>query len=142
MAADDEAALLCHRYVELLDDGTPETYGSDAFLSLCAPDLAWFEAPTLWQPEGRSGGLDDLRAVVAGDAVLFHDRHAELHDCIADGGEAAIRYTRRLTIAAEDLPFPRGATVIGEVAAFIEVRNGKIIELREYPSCPRVRSGG
>ena len=123
------------RWIELYNDGTPESYGSDRFLELYAPDADWREMPTRAYPEGRSGGVETVReAVVVGQATL-RNRRVTLNELVAEGEKAAFFYTWRAT-AAIDLPEPlnvqAGGAVQLEVAQFIEVANGKIQKSVEH----------
>lgn len=132
MAESDDAARVCHRWIELYGDGTADTYGSERFLELYAPDCEWFEMPTPMHPGGRQGGPAAIRAAVAENAGFLRDRRVELHDVIADGNRAAMRYTWSALVAADGLPVAAGERVVAEVAAFVQVRNGRIEEIREY----------
>lgn len=138
MADTDHAALVAHRWIELDNHGaSPNRYGSDRFLELYAPDVLWMEAPTSWFPEGRSGGLAEVRAALEASQPLLCDRRADLHDVIADGSQAAMRYTWSAVVAADGLSVPAGTRASMEVAAFLLVRNGRIVEIREILSGAR-----
>jgi ketosteroid isomerase-like protein len=133
----DDAARVAHRWIELYNDGSAESYGSDRFLEVYADDCAWYEMPTSLFPSGRSGGVPEVRAAYEHAASLLRDRRADLHDVVADGNEAAMRYTWSAVVAGDSPLGPAGTRLVLEVAAFLEVRNGRIVSLREYVSALR-----
>ncbi len=138
MADTDDAALVAHRWIELSNQAASAgADGSDRLLELYAPDVLWVESPTVWFPEGRSGGLAEVRAALAAARLALRDRRADLHDVIADSTQAAMRYTWSGVVAADGLGIPVGSPLSMEVAAFLLVRNGRIVELREILSAPR-----
>ena len=139
----DEAAQVAHRWIERYNDGTPDSYGSDAFLELYTDDCVWWEMPTTFFPSGRSGGIAELRAAVHDAHQLgLRDRRAVLHDVVADGTTAAMRFTWSATIPADSprasggQPVVDGTRLTMDIAAFFEVRHGRIMEIREFVSAP------
>jgi len=133
-----DAAEVAHRWVELYNDVEPGTYGSDRFLELYADDVRWREAPTTLLPQGRAGGLTALREAVAFGASVFVDRHVELKELMADHDHAAMRCTWSATTAVDlgpDAP-PPGTRLTVELASFMRVADGKIVEITEIPSAP------
>ncbi|HEX9259246.1 MAG TPA: nuclear transport factor 2 family protein [Acidimicrobiales bacterium] len=134
MSETDDAGVVAHRWIELYNEGEPGTYGSDRFLELYADDCLWVEMPSAFFPEGRTGNKAALREALSSSESVMIDRHVDLHDVIADGNEAAMRYTWSATLNADGTPVPKGTRITGEVAAFLVVRNGKIVEIRELLS--------
>jgi ketosteroid isomerase-like protein len=129
-----DAVAIVHRWVELYNDGTPDTYGSERFLELYAPDVDWREMPSGLFPEGRSGDLAKLREALHWAMPLLRGRHITLHEVIADaeGRRAAFRFhwTARLAV---DLPPNRAGDVLeGEVSSVFEVKDGRIVRAVEY----------
>lgn len=137
----DEAARVAHRWIARYNDGTPDSYGTDAFLELYTDDCVWREMPTTLYPAGRSGGIAELRAAVADAAQSgLRNRRAQLHDVIADGTVAAMRFTWSADVSVDGPLGVAGSTVTREVAAFFEVRGGRIAEIREFVSAVPVAS--
>jgi ketosteroid isomerase-like protein len=129
-----DAAAIIHRWVELYNDGTPETYGSERFLDLYAKDVDWREMPSGMFPEGRSGDLARLREALHWAMPLLRNRRVTLHEVIADpdGRRAAFRYHWTARLAADLPPYAAGAQLEGEVCAFAEVEGGLITRIVEY----------
>jgi len=126
------AEQLARRWIELYNDGTPDSYGSDRFLELYAEDVDWREMPSARYPEGRSGDLAFARAAVTANQGALRNRRVQLHEVLADGDCAAMRYAWEATVAADGLPWPRGAVYRAELAAFFIVTNGKIVRAHDY----------
>jgi ketosteroid isomerase-like protein len=133
-------AEIAERWVEMYNDVEPGSYGTDRFLELCADDVRWRESPTTLTPQGRGGGLAELREAVAFGASLFVDRRVELKELVADGERAALRCTWSATTKADlgpDAP-PPGTRLTIDLASFMRVIDGKITELREVLSAPSI----
>jgi len=132
-------ADLVRRYIELYNDGTPETYGSDAFLQIYAADVDWAEAPTLMTPQGRSGNREALRAAVESGQQLFRNRRQVIDEMIEDGDRAIWLGVWSASVAAEGFLAPIGARLELPVAMLIVARDGLIVRQRDYPTTPFVR---
>lgn len=130
--AEQPAADLARRWIELYNDGSPDSYGSGRFFELYSDDVDWREMPTSWHPEGRTGSLADLRKSLAEAQFALRNRRAHLHEIIADGDRAAMNYLWEARVAIDGLPVPRGAVLRSEIAQFITVSGGKIVRSREY----------
>lgn len=133
------AEALVYRWVELYNDGSPETYGSDQYLELYAPDCRWTESPTPLTPEGRRGNRAAIRAALEVGQVCFVDRHEELQELVVEGDRAAMWHTWSATVATDlgpDAP-PLGARVTIDGATFLRVADGLIVEINEILSQPR-----
>jgi len=135
-ANDMDAEAVARRWIELYNDVEPGTYGDGRFFDLYDDQCRWREMPTAFAPAGRGsdGGMD--RTTLDTSAAVFTDRHAELHDLVASGESVAMRFTWSARVKAELGP---GAPAIGdrlrfEVASFMRVTNGKIVEITEVLS--------
>jgi ketosteroid isomerase-like protein len=131
-----DATAMVHRWIELYNDGTPDTYGSELFLKLYAEDVDWREMPSGMFPEGRSGDRNLLREALRWAMPLLRNRHITLHELIADpdGRRAAFRFHWTARLAVDLPPWSAGAALAGEVGSFIEVRDGLIVKVVEYLS--------
>jgi ketosteroid isomerase-like protein len=130
-AGNEDAAAIATRWVELYNDGTPTSYGSDRFLQLYAEDCVWTESPTKMYPQGRSGSLAQIRpALAAGQSVLVN-RHVVLKEVVANGSVGAMHYAWSATTSGAVAGYPKGSRIALEVAAFFKVRQGRIIEIHE-----------
>jgi ketosteroid isomerase-like protein len=127
----EDAAAIARRWVELYNDGTPTYYGSDRFLELYAEDCVWTESPSKMYPQGRKGSLAQLRpALAAGQAVLVN-RHVVLKQVVGSGPIGAMHYIFSATVNKDVPGYSKGDRISLEVAAFLKVRQGLIIEIHE-----------
>lgn len=131
-------ADLVRRYVELYNDGTPDSYGSDAFLEVYAEDVDWVEAPTSMTPQGRSGNRDALREAVESGQRLFRNRRQIIDELVEEGDRVVWLGTWSASIAVDGLPAPVGAKLVLPVAMLMVARNGLIVRQRDYPTTPLV----
>ena len=128
------AEAIARRYLELYNDGTPEFYGTDRFTDLFAEDVDYRLLPTPQRPRGfsvasREAVRDGIKTV---QRMLVH-RRTHLHEIVADGDRAVMRYLWEAEVGVDDHPAgPRGTTVRGEAADFITVRDGEIVRFLEY----------
>jgi len=131
-AGTDDAAAIARRWIELNNDGTPTSYGSDRFLDeLYAEDCVWAESPTKVPPAGRKGSLEQIRKEIADAQSVLVDRHVVLHEVVANGPIAAMRYSWSAKFNRDVAGHPKGSRLAFEVAAFFRVRHGRIAEIRE-----------
>lgn len=126
------AEQVARQWIELYNDGTPDSYGSDRFLELYAEDVDWREMPTAWHPEGRGGDRASVRKATQEGRSILRNRKAHLHEVVAEGDRAVIRYLWEATVGVDGVPIPRGTVIRAESASFITVTNGKIARAYDY----------
>jgi ketosteroid isomerase-like protein len=126
------AEEMARRWVDLYNDGTPESYGSLKYLDLYADDVEWREMPHPLSPEGRSGDLASVRTYTEQNQIPFRNRRVHLHEVVAEGDRAALRYLWEAEVAIDGLPVARGGWVRAEIAQFITVADGKIVRSHEF----------
>ena len=131
---------IAQRWVEIYNDAEPGSYGTDRFLELYADNVQWRESPTTLTPQGRGGGLAELREAVAFGASLFVDRRVELKELVAGGERAAMRCTWSATTKADLGPNapPPGTRLMIDLASFMRVIDGEITEITEVLSAPSI----
>ena len=114
--------------------------GIDEIVALYHRDLVWRECPTSLAPSGRAGDLAGARAALKFDATLFTDRVITVHDLVAVGDHAAVRYTWSGTVAVDlGAGMARvGARVHVESATFLRLVDGLIAEVSEIRAEPVV----
>ena len=122
------------RFIRLYSDGTPETYGSDAFLEVFSPNVDWAVAPSNGHPAGLRGNREVLRKDLELNASYLRNRNIHLLEIVEQGNKVA--WTGRYTaiVAREGLPLPKGSELAVELAVFSDVVNGLIVKQREYPT--------
>ena len=128
------AEAIARRFIELYNDGTPESYGSDRVLELYADDVDWREfIPSARNPQGRSGSLAALREAILANQGALRNRRVRLHDVVAEPDRAAMRYAWEAEVGVDGTPFGRRGSVLrAEVAAFFKVADGKIVQCYEF----------
>ena len=136
-----QAADVVRRWVELYNDGTTESYDSDRFLELYAPNVDWIEMPSPMFPSGRTGDVETIREALKYSKAILRNRHEELNELIEDGNIAAWTHIWSATVT-EDSPdglVKAGSRVQIRVATFTEVVDGLIVRQHdEYLSNPEV----
>ena len=136
-----QAADVVIKWVELYSDGTPESYGSDRFLELYAPNANWVEMPSPMHPSGRTGDAETIREAVKNTRKILLNRHVELKELIEEGNIAAWTGVWSATVALDSpdgLPIKAGSRIHIRMAAFTEVVDGLIVRQHEYISNPEV----
>ena len=130
-AEKEDAAAVARRWVELYNDGTPTFYGSDRFLTLYAEDCVWTESPSKMYPRGRKGSLAQLRSGLAAGQSALVNRHVVIHEVVGNDPVGAMRYTFSATVNKDVPGYSKGDRIALEVAAFLQVRQGRIIKIHE-----------
>lgn len=103
---------IARRMYELYNDGTPESYGSDRFMTLWADDIvveysASPQFPAGRRIEGKAGMVKELEEVSA----AWRNRHAVARQTVADSNSVALGYSWWASNAI-DLPgFPAGSRI-------------------------------
>ena len=124
---DNSPKAVVRRMIDLYNDGTPETYGSDRFLELFSDD-AVIELPATAVGPARRGGKEVFREGLAEAAHIFRNRHTVVQEIVADGDRVVAR-NAWTTIAAVDTPdWKAGSTIRCDYVDFCTVRNGLVVE--------------
>jgi ketosteroid isomerase-like protein len=136
-----QAAEIVKRWVELYSDGTPDTYGSDRFLELYAPNANWMEMPSPMHPSGRTGDAETIRKDLKQNSRMFRNRRVELKEIIEEGNIAAWTaiWSASVAVDAPDSnPVKAGSRIQIRLAVITEVVDGLIVRQHEYISNPEV----
>ncbi len=131
VAETDDAAAVARQWVELYNDGTPTFYGSDRVLKLYAEDCVWTESPTKMYPQGRKGSLAQLRSALAAGQSALVNRHVVLQEVVGNGPVGAMHYMFSATVNRNVPGYSKGDRIALEIAAFLEVRQGRIVKIHE-----------
>jgi ketosteroid isomerase-like protein len=125
--ADPDLIDIVHRYFAALESDDPE-----ASLAFFADDVIQFEFPNRLVPTGATRNLEALRAAARrGKAVIARQRF-EVVNAMVNGHRVACE-VRWVGVLA----FPIGSLQPGEemrarFAVFLEFRDGKIVQQRNY----------
>lgn len=120
-----DPAAVVRRYFEIVADLES---APDALLDLLDPDVRVIERPNALNPRGM---VRDRDAVVAGFVAgkdLLAEQAFEIAELVASGDRVAVRATWRGTVRHRAGPLPAGAQLVAHVAAWLTVRDGRIVE--------------
>ncbi len=92
-----------------------------------APDLRWFEAPTPFFPEGRTGGRPEITAAVQQVSALLRERRYTVVDVFAAADRVASEYVWEATYRDS------GRTLRIRMATLYRMRDGQFVQVHEYP---------
>lgn len=135
MSVENSARDIALRWIDLYNDGTPDSYGSERFLELYDEDLKWREMPTRAFPAGRTGSVGALREALAAGQAALRNRHVSLRELVAETDRFALTFSWQATVASDAFAFlglSPGDTMKLEVAQISEILNGKIQRSTEY----------
>lgn len=131
MSSDVEAVV--RRYFETagrLD--SPE----EAVLALLADDVRVVQHPNAVAPHGVVRNLAEvLEALRTGRARLSAQRF-DVHEVLVAGDRAAVRCTWTAVVGDDRGRLPRGTGLSAEVASFLTVRGGRIVEQETFDCYP------
>lgn len=131
------------RHIELYNDGTLESYGSDRFFSVWAEDCVQELLPSAQFPAGTVLlGKEAARSNLSGVSNAFRNRRLDVHDVIAAGDRVAVRHTWSATAAVDFPSCPAGETMRLECADFYTVKDGLITHLVEVVGPPLIGKAG
>lgn len=97
-----------------------------------APDVIQEEFPNLLLPAGTRRDLAAMQEAAARGQALMAHQEFELFDLIASGSRVAVEAEWRGRTARDAGPLPAGTQMRTRFAQVIELRDGKIVALRNY----------
>ncbi len=124
--ADNSPKAVVLKMIELYNDGTPESYGSDRFLEMFADDCI-IDFPASPAGPARRGGKEVFREGLAAVAPIWRNRHTTTKEVVVDGDRVVARNTLTATVAVEMEGFPAGSTLRNDYVDFCTVREGLIV---------------
>jgi len=119
---------LARRYHEAVAAG-PTAEELAAFL---AEEVVHRELPNALSPRGAERGLAALQEAAAKGRDALARQHFELTNFVVDGDQVALEAVWEGTLAAPYGPLPAGHTLRAHIATFLRIRDGKIVEQRNY----------
>ena len=105
MSVENSARDIALRWIDLYNDGTPDSYGSERFLELYDEDLKWREMPTRAFPAGRTGSVGALREALAAGQAALRNRHVSLRELVAETDRFALTFSWQATVASDAFAF-------------------------------------
>lgn len=113
------------RYYALLNQLEPDLAALDALLG---STLRQIEHPNALAPRGLSRGRDQLLADQQGGEEILADQSFEILGVLVSGSRAAVRGVWSGTLRDAAGPLPAGTRLVAQVAAFLKVRDGRVVE--------------
>lgn len=126
--------------IDLYNDGSPESYGSDRYIELFAEDARIQLMPSAQAPAGRTMSREDLLGAQAAAAERLRNRHVEVHETVAEGDSVVVRYTFSASTAAAAPGIAAGSRMQMEGTDFYTVRDGKVARYLQLVTVPRFDS--
>jgi ATP-dependent Clp protease ATP-binding subunit ClpC len=119
---------IARQYLKAIEGGATGEVLAEFF----DPEVTQREYPNRLSPKGASRRLPSiLEAAERGQKVLSSQSYTILHE-MTTGNRVALEVLWEGTLAVSLQSLAPGATIRGHFAAFLEFRNGKIIEQRNY----------
>lgn len=137
MSAEDALTTVA-RMLDLYNDGTPESYGSDRFVELFDPAADIEMLPSAQFPAGRRMSVDELREELTAVSARMVDRHVDVHETLADGERVVVRYTFSGTTTVDAPGTPAGSRISMDGSDFYTVADGRITRYLQSVGMPRV----
>jgi len=113
------------RYIKAVEQGADLT-------EFYAPDFHFHELPNRLVPEGRVRDLATTLASYASAGKVVRDQRYQVTRSICDGDHVALELDWTATILIPLGATPAGAQLHAQFAAFLELREGKIVSQRNY----------
>ena len=124
-----EVEKVVRRYCTLLNQLEPDLPALEALLS---SKLRQIEHPNALSPHGVRRGKDQLLAEQRGTEELLAEQSFEILDVMVSGSRAAVRGVWAGSLRDAAGPLPAGTRLVAHVAAFLQVRDGRIVEHDSY----------
>ncbi len=125
--ADANLALVQRYYAAIRYGPTGEEF--DEFFD---PDLVHEEFPNRLAPDGMTRDLQGLRAGAVKGRALMQAQEFVLLDAFACGSKVLVEASWTGTIGTSIGPFTAGTVLRGRFAQVFELRDGRIVRLRNY----------
>ena len=127
MSSDTEAVVRnYYAAVSALD--VPE----EVVLALLAEDLRVVEHPNPITPKGAVRERDEVLDALRAGRGLLAEQQFDVHEVVSTGDRVAARVTWTAVIGVARGPLPAGTTLTAEVASFLTVRDGRIVEQETF----------
>jgi ketosteroid isomerase-like protein len=119
------AEAVAHRYYRTVSELSST---EDQLRALLAPDVRVVEHPNALVPGGAVRDLDQTLAGFARGKALLREQSFDVLEIVSSGERVAVRATWRGVIGADAGPFHAGQQLTAHVAAWLTVRDGRVVE--------------
>ena len=96
------------------------------------PDAEQVEYPSLLRPAGHTRGLEGIVAGAQTGRGMIREQHYDVHSVIEQDDRLAVQFTWRATLAADIGGMTAGSELTAHIAAFYEIRDGRILRQSSY----------
>jgi len=131
MTTADESArnlAVIRRYFAVIADG-PTGAELDEFFD---PAVVQEEFPNRLLPDGVTRDMAGLREAASRGLALLREQRFELLDAFASGSRVAAESAWTGTVGQDIGPFKAGTVLRARFAQIFELKNGRIVKLRNY----------
>jgi ketosteroid isomerase-like protein len=123
-----ENAALARRFIAAVERGAT----GEALAEFLHDDVEQHELPNRLFPSGVRRDRAALLASAEKGRTLLREQRYEILAVVASGDRVAVEMRWRGELAAAIGALPAGATMTGQFAFFLEVRDGRIVGMRNY----------
>lgn len=130
---DDEVRRVVERYYAVVADLDST---ADDLAALLDKKVTIREHPNPITPDGVTRGKQETLAALEAGKGLLSAQSFDVHEIVVNGERAAVRAVWRGTIAQDAGRLRAGSELVAQVAAFLTVRGGKIVEHETFDCYP------
>lgn len=123
-------------YYDIVADLSSST---DDLRVLLDPDLRVTEHPNAITPNGAVRDADATLAGFKAGKALLREQSFDLHEVLVVGGRAAVRATWTGVVGVDAGPYRAGQELVAEIASFLTVRDGQVVEHETFDCHRRPR---
>jgi ketosteroid isomerase-like protein len=116
------------RYLSAIASGAT----GDELAVFFAPDIAQQEFPNQRTPQGATRGLSDILEGAEHGQKLLRNQWYEVLHAVTSGENVALEVQWTGTLAIPLAGLPPGGILRARFAVFLDYRNGKIVQQRNY----------
>ncbi|MEU6581054.1 nuclear transport factor 2 family protein [Nocardia sp. NPDC046763] len=120
-----ELAVRYHRAVAAGATGT-------SLAAYFHPDVVQRELPNALVPQGATRNLDEILAAAERGRQVIREQRFEFHHAAATGDQVALEVTWIGVLAVPVGALAAGSEMRAEIATFLTIRDGLIVEQRNY----------
>ena len=107
-----------------------------------APEAVVREFPNRIAPQGRLRRLEDMREAYEQGRRIMRSQKYDVKHVLEAGDEVAVELEWTGVLAVEVMSLPAGSEMKAFVAMFLRMRDGKIVEQRNYDCYPPFEAEG
>jgi predicted ester cyclase len=140
MSTEQESQLrrLVEQYIGLLNNPAARLEDVKSFLHA---EIVWQEMPNSFAPTGRRSDYEAILATWEKGREFLPQQEYTLRRLIVSGDTAVLQISWRGKVSKALAGLPPGTELSGQIATFLEFREGKIISQIDYPCYDPIPGG-